>query len=115
MLVTELADEANRGKTMSLDEACKLHPKFETELRELWGTIIVTDAAAKEQGSSFLQSSDVAAPQLELPCDFGNYILEEEIGRGGRGIVYNAVRTSNEEPVAIKMILKGDFATEADR
>ena len=115
MLVTELADEANRGKTMSLDEACKLHPKFETELRELWGTIIVTDAAAKEQGSSFLQSSDVAAPQLELPCDFGNYILEEEIGRGGMGIVYRAVRTSNEEPVAIKMILKGDFATEADR
>lgn len=115
MLVTKLADQANQGKSLSLEEACKLHPEHESDLRELWGTIIVTDAAAKEQGSSFLQSSDVAMPQLELPCDFGNYILEEEIGRGGMGIVYRAVRVEDESPVAIKMILKGDFATDADR
>lgn len=115
-LVTELADRANRGDALSLDEACKAHPEFETDLRELWGTIVVTDAAAKEQNSSFMVSTtELSAPRLELPCDFGDYILEAELGRGGMGIVYRATRNSDGQPVAVKMILKGDFASETDR
>ena len=50
-LISELADQANRGDELSLEEACKKHPQFETDLRELWGTIVVTSAAAKEQNS----------------------------------------------------------------
>ena len=115
ILVSKLADQANRGDVITLDDACKIHPKFETDLRELWGTIIVTDAAAKEKNTDFLGSGDMTPPQLELPCDFGDYVLEKEIGRGGMGIVYQATRQSDELSVAIKMILKGDFATDADR
>ena len=115
-LVTELADRANRGDALSLDEACAKHPEFETDLRELWGTIVVTEAAGKEQNSAFLQSTtELSAPRLELPCDFGDYVLEAELGRGGMGIVYRATRNSDGLPVAVKMILKGDFATETDR
>ena len=115
-LVSQLADRANRGDELNLEEACKKHPQFETDLRELWGTIVVTHAAAREQNSHFLQStSELAAPRLELPCDFGDYVLEAELGRGGMGIVYRATRNSDGLPVAVKMILKGDFATETDR
>jgi len=115
-LVTELADRANRGDPLSLDEACKKHPEFEPDLRELWGTIVVTQAAGKEQNSAFLQSTaELSVPRLELPCDFGDYVLESELGRGGMGIVYRATRNSDGLPVAVKMILKGDFATETDR
>ena len=114
-LVTELADRANRGDSLSLDDVCKKHPEFEADLRELWGTIIVTEAAGKEHISEAASLSSEFVQQLELPCEFGDYTLEAEIGRGGMGIVYRATRNSNLEQVAIKMILKGDFATEADR
>ncbi len=115
-LISELADQANRGDELSLEEACKKHPQFETDLRELWGTIVVTSAAAKEQNSHFLHpTSEFAAPSFDLPCDFGDYVLEAELGRGGMGIVYRATRKSDGLPVAVKMILKGDFATETDR
>ncbi len=116
ILVTELADRASRGETVSLEETVRQYPQFETDLRELWGTIIVTNAAAKEQSrNSSLSTSELAIPRIELPCSFGNYVLEEEIGRGGMGIVYRATRTSDHESVAIKMILKGDFASDIDR
>jgi serine/threonine-protein kinase len=116
LLVTDLADRANRGETVDLEQACRKHPEFETDLRELWGTIVVTGVAAKEKTSlSDSPTSEISVPMLELPCSFGNYVLEAEIGRGGMGIVYRATRVSDGEQIAIKMILKGDFASEADR
>ena len=116
ILITQLADRANQGDSISLEAACRQHPQFETDLRELWGTMIVTDAAAKEQSRGSLSASaEQPIPCLELPFNFGDYRLEEEIGRGGMGIVYRATRIRDNMVVAIKMILKGDFASESDR
>ncbi|MEM7783741.1 MAG: serine/threonine-protein kinase [Planctomycetota bacterium] len=114
-LFTELTDRANRGEYLDLEEVCRDHPRFDSDLRELWGTVVVTAAAAKaNSGRSIGSSSDSLMPGLELPCEWGDYRLEAEIGRGGMGIVYRATRHEDGEQVAIKMILKGDFATDAD-
>ncbi len=116
ILVSELADRASRGEQVNFESTVKQYPQFESDLRDLWGTIVVANAAAKEQSrDSRLSTTDLNIPRIELPCDFGDYVLEEEIGRGGMGIVYRATRTSDHEPVAIKMILKGDFASDTER
>lgn len=119
VLLTDLADRSNRGDPVSLETTVREYPQFESDLRELWGTVIVASAAGKEQGnpnsSSLSSTSEISIPQFELPCQFGDYVLEEEIGRGGMGIVYRATRLTDHEPVAIKMILKGDFATDIER
>jgi len=48
-LLTDYADRANRGETLELEQACAAHPKFEKDLRDLWGTVVVTNIAAEEQ------------------------------------------------------------------
>ena len=51
--------------------------------------------------------------EAEMPREFGDYELLEEIGRGGQGIVFRAWQRSLSRTVAIKIIGVGRFATDA--
>ena len=114
-LLSQYTDRLIGGEALTLEDAVREHPRFETDLRELWGVMVVTQAAGHHQRNLLSGEEQYEFAGLELPFDLGNYTLEKEIGRGGMGIVYGATRKSDGQSVAIKMILKGDFATKVEK
>lgn len=125
VLVTELTDRLHKGHPVDLHQVCSEHPLcrqnplLADELRALWGTIIVTDAIGSHEvrlmGDSNSAASDSNVWRMSLPCNFGDYRLIEEVGRGGMGVVYRAEQIGLGRQVAVKMILKDQLASESER
>ena len=57
--------------------------------------------------------SERGRPPADVPREFGDYELLEEIGRGGQGVVFRAWQRSLNRTVAVKIIGIGQWATDA--
>jgi serine/threonine-protein kinase len=109
-----LLDAQRRGEQVDMDVEAGKHPAIAEELRQLWAAVQVADVCADSWSSALLAERDALPAPRELPCQFGDYELLEEIGRGGMGVVYKARQCSLDRTVALKMILRGELASADD-
>ena len=110
-----LLEQVEQGRTIQWAEVRSQHPKLVDELRELVGAAQLAQVLGGTPASLLLDSGAHPAPDsLRSPHDFADYEQLVEIGRGGMGIVYRAHQRSLNRDVALKMMVRGVFATPDD-
>ncbi len=105
------------GQAISIpQDLIEKHP----ELQELVDCMNMLESFAAAPVNDSLET--ILAPQSglsssmmqQLPRDFGSFCLEEELGRGGMGVVYKARHQTLDTHYALKMIRASEFASDEE-
>jgi len=101
-----------------IDEACKEDSNLKEEVESLLSHhdaangILDTPALGTEEDVSLVGSLEGDGTD-EQPFKIGRYALEREIGRGGMGVVWEAVQEKPRRRVALKVMKSGVVSSEA--
>lgn len=115
VILSDVADAICQGELVDLEIICGENPDLADEIRQLWSALLVTDTAGAIYDEGLSDEPGISRwKSLSLPTTIGDYNLIEELGRGGMGVVFRARQISLDREVAIKMILRGRLASEAD-
>ncbi|MFT3920916.1 MAG: serine/threonine-protein kinase [Myxococcales bacterium] len=90
------------GRTPSRQEFLAKHPEIASELAECLEGLDLVHDAAKIVRPIEPSSSPLSADELKLPL--GDFRIVREIGRGGMGVVYEAMQLSLGRRVALKVL-----------
>ena len=116
--VQRLLEELFDGQ-VTLKEVCGECPELLPAVRERWQRICRAQAEIealfpREPGPAGCVPAPPSDEGQSLPAIPG-YAIEAVLGRGGMGVVYRAHHLRLNRPVALKMLLAGDYAGPADR
>ncbi|MGB7346906.1 MAG: serine/threonine-protein kinase [Pirellulaceae bacterium] len=102
-IASELVDSLRVGKTKPLEPALQSNPQHEDELRNLMPVIERLERARKSQSQ---QPGGLASLGADRPERLGDFDLVRQIGRGGMGVVFEAIQRSLGRRVAVKVLPK---------
>ncbi len=100
-LAVQFIQELRSNQPVSIESYAARYPQWAEEIRERFPGLLKKeelrqDRKGKREGRS---AADVA--KLE---QLGDFLIVDEIGRGGMGVVYEAVQQSLERRVALKVL-----------
>jgi serine/threonine protein kinase/WD40 repeat protein/tetratricopeptide (TPR) repeat protein len=103
-LAHEFAERYRRGERPALSEYTERYPELADQIRDLFPALVVMEEFGSVAGQPPGSHGRRAPDGSRVPRQLGEYRILREVGRGGMGIVYEAVQESLGRHVALKVL-----------
>ncbi len=107
VLADEFAARLRDGSAPSIDEYVEKNPELADDIRATFPSIEMMERLSRKEHTERKFESRTSHLTGHTPGTLGDFQIVREIGRGGMGIVYEAVEKSLKRRVALKVLGPG--------